>query len=498
MSWNVNKIKKMNKIFVLLITVFLFGESIAQTTAFPGAEGGGMFASGGRGGVIYYVNNLTDNDEGNEQTREGSFRWCINQTGKRTILFKVSGIIWLESGLNISNRDLTIAGQSAPGDGVCIAGYPVNVSGDNIIIRYLRFRMGDAKISGKYKDGADAIGGRKTENVIIDHCSISWGTDECSSFYDNRNFTMQWCIISESLRLAGHSKGPHGYGAIWGGVNASFHHNLLAHHDSRTPRFGPGVKHAGTDTVDVRNNVFYNWSGNGCYGGEAMHINIINNYYKPGPATGKKISKQIVALDINAGTRGFERIKEIWGKYYISGNYVQGNEPLTHDNWSGVVIRKNKQRDEIELQDVLTTTPIYMHDVHTAYDKVLMYAGCSKVRDEVDIRIIKETLTGTAQFFGLNSHNGEGGEWKSLDYPKKGLIDSQSDLKPEGADKNWSAWPALRSGELIVDKDGDGIPDGWLQSNHPGKKANDMDKDGYTYLELYLNSLVKHISEKQL
>lgn len=488
------------KNFIVIVAALLIvsGVSYSQTPAFPGAEGGGMYASGGRNGTVYYVNTLEDNNEGSDINKEGSLRWCLNQDGKKTILFNVSGTIRLTEGLHITKGDLTIAGQSAPGDGICIADYPVFIAGDNIIIRYLRFRMGDERIAKELMDGADAIGGRKTENVIIDHCSISWGTDECSSFYDNKNFTMQWCIISESLRLAGHSKGAHGYGAIWGGVHASFHHNLLAHHDSRTPRLGPGTKHAGSDTTDVRNNVFYNWNGNGSYGGEAMHINFVNNYYKPGPATNERVAKQIFAIDINAGTRGFERIKDVWGKCFVSGNYVNENPSVTENNWLGVMVAKNKPQEDIRLDEPLETTPVHTHDALTAYEKVMAYAGCSKYRDDVDKRIIHETLTKTAQYHGLSKYNGQGGKWKSaVGYPRQGIIDSQSDLKPSGAPKNWSAWPVLKGGEVIIDKNKDGIPDSWLATNYPGRKGSDINEEGYTYLEVYLNGLVKHITDNQ-
>jgi len=481
-------------LFTILIILFS-AKGIAQTPAFPGAEGGGMYTTGGRGGTVYYVNTLEDNNEGESSSREGSLRWCINQKGKKTILFKISGTIRLNKSLRIVNGDLTIAGQSAPGNGICIADYPVSVSADNVIVRYMRFRMGDEKISPEEADGADAFSGRKAKNVIIDHCSISWSTDECSSFYDNEDFTMQWCIISESLRLSGHSKGPHGYGAIWGGVNATFHHNLLAHHDSRTPRFGPGTKHAGTDTTDVRNNVFYNWDGNGCYGGEAMHINIVNNYYKPGPATRERIKNRIVAIGTNKGTRGFERIKDVWGKYYISGNYLPHNEEITKNNWLGV--ESDKDKNDLKLNNPLEVGRIKTDDPHTAYNKVLLYAGCSKVRDIIDQRIVQETTDGTARFIGRSKYNGEGGQWKSQSYPRKGIIDSQSDLNPNPDDKNWSAFPELKGTPALPDSDGDGIPDGWLEEKYPGIKANDVNKDGYTYLEVYLNSLIEDITKMQ-
>lgn len=484
-------------VILVLSGILLSEKSMSQTPAFPGAEGGGMFTTGGRGGKVFYVNTLEDNEAGDASTNEGSLRWCINQNGKRTILFKTSGTIRLNAPLYIASGDITVAGQSAPGDGICIADYPVVVSADNVIIRYMRFRMGDLKLTPEKADGADAFSGRKNKDVIIDHCSISWSTDECSSFYDNEDFTMQWCIISESLRLSGHSKGPHGYGAIWGGVNATFHHNLLAHHDSRTPRLGPGTKHAGNDITDVRNNVFYNWNGEGCYGGEAMHVNLVNNYYKAGPATSDRVASRITAISTNKGTGGFERIKDVWGKFYIAGNVMPHNKEVTGDNWLGVSAADNKDKNELKLANPLNVKEVYTHTAHTAYEKVLMYAGCSKVRDNIDTRIIDETTNGTAPFSGKSKYNGQGGVWKSLNYPRKGIIDSQSDLNPDPQNKNWSAWPDLRSSTFATDSNQDGIPDGWLEANYPGKNATDFTKDGYTYLEVYLNSLVEPISKNQ-
>lgn len=506
---------------LLFFTFLLLSLSIlkSQTPAFPGAEGHGRYATGGRGGAVYYVNTLEDNNTGNTTTKEGSLRWCLSQKGAKTILFKVDGIIELNSQLKIENGNVTIAGQSAPGGGICVAGYPVFVQADNVILRYMRFRMGDEKVSVGEADGADALGGRFFKNIMIDHCSVSWCTDECASFYDNHEFTMQWCLVSESLRLSKHDKGPHGYGAIWGGTNASFHHNLLAHHDSRNPRLGPGQNtDPHTETVDLRNNVIYNWCGNSCYGGEAMNVNIVNCYYKPGPAspTGSKRGR-IVSIDKSQNES--EKRYNIWGRFYIDGNAVDDGKDdanckkATQDNWAygvfnqfassyGTVSEDDKAGMKMSQQfnpGVVTT-----HTAEKAYEKVLAYAGASYQRDALDARIVSEVESGTAQFKGLSQYNGYSNNfpgsdvnWKSAGYPKPGIIDSQSDLKPADAGENWSAWPSLAQGTALTDSDQDGIPDGWLEQNYPGKKSTDLNSDGYTYLEVYLNNIVRNITENQ-
>lgn len=509
----------------------------AQTPAFPGAEGFGRYATGGRGGTVYYVNNLTDVNSGNATTREGSLRWCLNQNGTKTILFKVSGTIMLASNLSISKGNVSILGQSAPGDGVCIGGFPVSISANNVVIRYLRFRMGQEFITSA--DGADVLGSREYSNFIVDHCSMSWSTDECVSLYGNTNTTLQWCIITESLRLAKHSKGPHGYGGIWGGKNASFHHNLMAHNDSRTPRFGPATNTMGVDTTDMRNCVIYNWAGVGCYGAEAMKVNIVNNYYKPGPATGSTRAR-ICAIDKKTGlptSDGFYAINNVWGKFYIDGNVVDASTSTsssdktlctnaTADNWTyGVYNQINSaysitapEKAALKMTTPFPTSVVTTHTAQKAYEKVLAYVGCSLHRDSHDTRIINETSSGTAAYKGLSIYNGLGSvtypagtvigtetltvattiDWKSTSYPKKGLIDSEKDIKPTGAAADWTAWPVLASGNSITDTNIDGIPDGWLESNYPGKTATDKNIEGYTYLEVYQNDIVKTITEEQL
>ncbi|WP_203558245.1 polysaccharide lyase family 1 protein [Bacteroides sp. 214] len=499
--------------------------AVAQTPAFPGAEGGGMYTTGGRGGTVYYVNTLEDTSTGNSSTKEGSLRWCLNQTGVRTILFKVSGTIMLNSKLSIKNGNVTIAGQTAPGDGICLANHPVEISANNVIIRYLRIRMGDdSVISG----GADALGGRFFKNVIVDHCSMSWSTDECVSFYNCNYFTLQWCLISESLRLSTHDKGPHGYGGIWGGTDASFHHNFMVHHDSRVPRFGPGANiKPHTETVDHRNNVLYNY-GN-IYGGEAMNINMVNNYYKPGARSSTGTARgRIMSIDKDKNTGSIRY--NIWGQFYIDGNVVDDGKNevncnnATRDNWtygvfnqfpSGYGTVSEAEKAGIKMSepfvikglsgDNVVPTTVTTHTAEKAYEKVLEFAGASLRRDSHDLRMVEETQAGTTNFIGLSIYNGYGTNypgmpdvnWKSTGYPKAGIIDSHRDIKPANADANWTPWPTLVQETAPTDTNRDGIPDGWLESNYPGKTATDLNEEGYTYLEVYINSLVNHITVNQ-
>lgn len=440
----------------------------AQTPAFPGAEGAGKYTSGGRGGKVYFVNSLEDTSQGNKKTREGTLRWCLKRPGPKTILFKVGGIIRLQSALDISDST-TIAGQSAPGDGICIADYPVKVKGDNVIVRFMRFRMGDL---AKVED--DALSGMHNKNVIIDHCSVSWSTDECASFYDNENFTMQWCIISESLRASVHRKGNHGYGAIWGGRTVSYHHNLLAHHDNRNPRMC-GSRYSNQpdlELVDFRNNVIYNWGANSGYAGEGGRYNFVNNYYKPGKESSNR--NRIFAPNSDDGTN--KQSAGIWGTFYLNGNHVEDDKKVTKDNLLGLHPQpKEKNKNDIVSKTEFTIAEVKTETAEDAFDSTLKYAGASYKRDKTDVRIVNETRLGLTPVRA--SHNAG---------TCAGLIDTQSDVG------GWDEY-IYSENDVISDSNCDGIPDGWLEANYPGKKASNLDEEGYTLLEVYLNSLVKDI-----
>lgn len=420
-------------------------QSHAQSIAFPGAEGFGKFATGGRGGKVIIVTNLNDSGP-------GSLREAIREKGPRIITFAVAGTIALESNLPIDDGDVTIAGQSAPGDGICIKNYPFRISADNVIIRYMRFRLGDEK---KVED--DAFKGNKNSNVIIDHCSVSWSTDECASFYHNSNFTMQWCIISESLKNSVHHKGAHGYGGIWGGTGVSFHHNLFAHHTSRNPRFSGSATTPNTEDelVDFTNNVIYNWGDNSTYGGEKGKYNMINNYYKAGPATIDSKKDRIV------------NPSEPYGEFYVTGNVVTASEEVTANNWNGGVQCDSPEAAKAEKPfDVIRLGQI--QSAETAYQSVLKNAGASYCRDAVDARIVEEVENGTATF-GEN-----------------GIIDSQSEV---------GGWPELKAKKAPKDTDQDGMPDKWEKKHQLNPKdrsdaAAFSLSETYTNIEVYLNELV--------
>ena len=458
--------------------------------AFPGAEGGGMWVTGGRGGKVIHVTNLNDSGA-------GSLRAAINEKGTRTIVFDVAGVIELQSALKVQNSDVTIAGQTAPGDGICLKNYNFRIHASNVIVRFIRCRMGDEK---KTEDDAMNLytGENDLQDVIIDHCSLSWSTDECGTFYGMTNFTLQWCILSESLRNSVHGKGKHGYGGIWGGSNATYHHNLLAHHDSRNPRLDHDYVSTLKGPVSLVNNVIYNWGDNSTYGGESANdnndykkYNVINNYYKPGPATAagkvRFIDPWTKACDNCTKKTGSTTI--VPGHYYMDGNVMHGDEDKTGDNWKGTTAS-----DEV-IANIKATTPfawsekeskVSLHKADLAYTQVLAYAGASLKRDAVDKRISNETKNGNYTYKGSNGST-------------NGFIDTQADV---------GGWPeyAATADELanVKDTDGDGIPD-WFEDKAGMDKssmtdgfAKTLDKNGrYTNLEMYLHYLVKSIVSSQ-
>ena len=445
--------------------------------AFPGADGGGKYATGGRGGVVVHVTTLEDaRDKTTGQPAIGTLRKAVQMDGKRTIVFDVSGTIHLSSQLDITGGDVTIAGQTAPGDGICIAGYPVVVKASNVIIRFVRFRMGDQnKVEG------DALSINDHHNIIVDHCSFSWCTDECVSCYGNTDFTLQYCFITESLRKSVHVKGNHGYGGIWGGTNASFHHNLLAHHDSRNPRFDHSyVNNKCFGPIDYVNNVVYNWGSNSTYGGEGYDevrkINMVNNYYKYGPATGSNKRTRLVdpTTSCEYCSSGHTLIP---GKFWLEGNYMYGSSDVTADNWQGSTVKTATVKADTRWTEGLTRLT-NEQSAEAAYETVLTKAGCSLHRDAVDNRIVNEVREGKYTYKGSNGST-------------NGFIDSPSDV---GGYPNISEVHRAED----FDTDRDGIPDAWEDEHGLDKsksadgKEYTLDKQ-YTNLEVYLNSLVQDL-----
>jgi len=477
----------MKKLYILLTALCITSlcsiyceNAHAQTIAFPGAEGAGKFTSGGRGTLsapttVFEVTNLTDVNSA------GSLRYACSQSittyPHRTIVFRVSGTIRLTSKLSIP-KNTTIAGQTAPGDGICIADYPVVISGDNVILRYIRCRMGDRYQNTGMVDGAgsdDALGNLGAKNLIIDHCSISWSTDEALTVYRGDSVTLQWNIISEPLNYSYHFETGdtdfehHGYGGIWGSKHGSFHHNLIAHCKNRMPRFAgvstysPAVQ--GAEMCDFRNNIIYNWGINNVYGGEGGYYNMVNNYFKYGPSTTSR-KFQVVAVDSSATFP--------YAKYYLSGNYVYGSATNTANNWLSVSMKSGKLADTVKSK---VTTPFSLPAITTettanAYTSVLAGAGASLKRDTLDQRVVNDVKNGTGK-----------------------LIDVQGGF-PHGTSYSVSqvAWPTLNSTTAPTDTDHDGMPDSWETSQglNPNSAAdrNNRDAEGYTMLELYLNYLV--------
>jgi hypothetical protein len=497
--------------------------------AFPGAEGHGRYVTGGRGGVVKHVTNLNDSGP-------GSLRTAVSGSAKKIVVFDVSGVIALKSDLKIG-ANTTIAGQTAPYPGITLRYRTVRPDADNVIVRFIRVRRGQEK---DVNDGADAIWTRENDGMIFDHCSFSWSIDEVASFYDNNNFTMQWCTAAESLNNAGHGKGAHGYGGIWGGKLASFHHNMIAHVTNRVPRFNgaryewDGYKSNAmydeykwanpvqAENVDFRNCVMYNWgNSNGCYGGPGGgQINIVNNYYKGGPATPDSKAQRVTEISVasSGNSSGHPDIYGMTSRYYINGNTTETNSGTITENrdWNGVnydsgvftidgekwsLDTLNLYGDEVEhkantdgemcvrikMDQPAPEGQVTTHSAATAFDKVMSYCGASLYRDDVDSRYMEEARTGTATYKGSVTN-------------EDGLIDIVADVNGYTEDN----FPSETRPEGF-DTDQDGMPDEWeiangLDPNNPDD-ANlytlDTEKGWYTNVEVYINSLVEHIVKAQ-
>ena len=502
-----------------------------QAPAFPGAEGHGRFTTGGRGGQIVHVTNLNDSGE-------GSLRWALAQSGPKTIVFDVSGYIDLKSQLNVTSNT-TIAGQTAPEGGITLRYYTLYFGQcDNVIVRFIRSRRSQVK---DVNDGADATWGRRRKNIIIDHCSFSWSIDEVASFYDNCKFTMQWCTLGEGLANPGHSKGAHSYGGIWGGKEASFHHNYMTHVQNRMPRFN-GARYEWTgwdkerfentvdaERVDFRNNVMYNWgNGSACYGGPGGgYINMVNNYYQAGPGTKNKTMVTQVSVG-NSGNSTNEALRGLCSRYYIDGNYVTAAaEPENYD-WKGVkydsgLVTQNgekympdtkhkygekveyvqiteKDHISVKLNEPIEAGIVTTQSARTAYDKILEHCGASLYRDAVDARYMEEARTGTVTYYGKEPYIDKNGK----EYPTSntaGILDFINDPSKE-ENPNTASFPPLPSNVRPdgFDTDRDGMPDEWELAN--GLNPNDpedanlytADTNGiYTNVEVYINSIVEGI-----
>lgn len=511
--------KKLTVIFLSFISLSALSQS-TDAPAFPGAEGHGRYTTGGREGIaeqkttVYHVTNL--NDSGT-----GSLRAAVS-SANRIVVFDVGGVIALKSDLTIKDN-ITILGQTAPYPGITLRYYTVRPNGNNIIMRFIRIRRGQEK---DINDSADASWCRNLTGIILDHCSFSWSIDEVASFYDNNNFTMQWCTIGESLCNPGHSKGEHGYGGIWGGKLASFHHNMIIHVKNRSPRFN-GARYNWTgytsnklystyqwdnavqaENVDFRNCVVYNCA-NGCYGGPGGgQINMVNNYYKTGPASSTtRITTASVANSTTSSSNS-----EFWtmfSRYYISGNQLNNttNADWNYINYDSGTYTLNgvhytpdsgpyydaEEEDYItvdgtsylsmQLTEPIPTGDITTHTAATAFNKVLTYAGASLCRDEVDQRYATEAQNGTATYTGSTTN-------------KKGWIDLVSDVNGYTEETFETS-----SRNADFDTDNDGIPDVWETANglDPNDASDalaytlDTEKGWYTNIEVYANSLVEDI-----
>lgn len=458
----------------------------SKLAAFPGAEGGGAYSFGGRGGKVYVVNTLADSGP-------GSLREACEQGGARIVVFNVAGIIRLKTPLIIRAPYITIAGQSAPGDGVCIAGESVWLNTHDVVIRFMRFRRGETEVTRR----DDAIGGNPVGNIIIDHVSASWGLDENMSMYRHMydpkdgskpqklptvNITIQNSIFSEALDTYNHA-----FGSTIGGLNSTFMRNLWASNISRNPSVGM------YGDFGFANNVVFNWWNRSADGGDnASFFSFINNYYKPGPITppGEPIAYRILKPESGRDIK----FRSAFGRAYVHGNIVEGNEKVTKNNWDGGVQPESKQDLKKLLDSIRTDKPLPMAKISLinakeAYSYVLANAGATlPVRDAVDQRIVEQVKTGKI------AHVEDGKLPPKQSYVKRRLSNDSykngiiSDISQVGG------YPAY-NGKPYLDTDKDGIPDAWETKNGlNAKDASDaakISKNGYANIEVYLNSLVE-------
>ncbi|MDA7667581.1 pectate lyase [bacterium] len=426
-------------IFTALLSATVFTR--AQQLAFPGAEGYGRFALGGRGGQIIFVTNLNDNGP-------GSLRAAVETKGPRIVVFHVSGTIELQSTLRILHPRITIAGQTAPGDGICLRKYPLNISADDTVVRYLRVRLGDE--AGRLMDGIDVS---NANNVIVDHCSVSWTLDEAvNTYHGSKNITVQWCLISESLHDSPLRNG-HGFAASLGGVNSSYHHNLLANNAGRNPSIA-GETSNPTINLDFRNNVIFNWQKRRL-DGRPESINVVNNYYKAGPAS-RELRSVVKMQCLDDGS---------FGRWHIEGNVLETGSGFIRGKELVIIDDSDRLAESVMVDRPGADAPVLTDTPETAYEKVLNQVGANlPKRDSHDERIIREVRSGRTSF-------------------GDGIISSQTVV---------GGWPKLVSTPVASDTDADGMPDEWERQFNPEgdlswTSSSDADSDGYTNIEEYLN-----------
>lgn len=475
----------------------------AKIPAFPGAEGGGMYTFGGRGGKVLTVTNL--NDDG-----PGSFRWACEQGGARIIVFNVSGVIMLKTPVILRAPYVTIAGQTAPGDGVCISGESFQVDTHDVIVRHMRFRRGNTNVWNR----EDSFGGNPVGNIMIDHCSCEWGLDENISFYRHMfdmhdgkpkrkvptvNVTIQNTISAKALDTYNHA-----FGSTIGGENTTFMRNLWADNTGRNPSIGWG------GVFNFVNNIIYNWVHRTADGGEFSTMsNFINNYYKPGPLTPKNSNVGWRIVKAESRSEKLFPYKQ-FGRVYATGNIVEGYDAITKDNWAGGIQTADKDgnlgADELALMrsdEPFEMAPITIIPSEKTFDYVLDNVGAMlPTRDIVDQRIVDEVRTGKAYYVDkLPKKNPYGDLWGLS--PKSQAEDGTFKYRRLGNDSykdgiitdpaQMGGLPKYK-GKAYKDTDSDGMPDEWeiangLNPNDPTDANKDCTGDGYTNIEKYINGI---------